>query len=198
MIRPMIDAVSLDLLFRNARSHSAWQPREVPDTLLREMFDLARLGPTSANCSPARYVFVRTTEGKERLRPALSRGNVEKTMTAPVTVLVGYDTRFYEAMPFLFPHEPSAAKWFTSDEDLARETALRNASLQGTYLIMAARALGLDTGPLSGFDAAKVEAEFFPDARVKCNFICNLGYGDASRVFPRLPRFSFEQACSLA
>ena len=194
----MIDAAALDLLFRTARSHSAWQPREVPDALLREVFELARLGPTSANCSPARYVFVRTSEAKERLRPALSRGNVEKTMTAPVTVLVGYDTRFHEAMPFLFPHDPGAASWFNGSEEFAHETALRNASLQGAYLIMAARALGLDTGPLSGFDAAKVEAEFFPDKRTKCNFICNLGYGDASRVFPRLPRFSFEQACRLA
>ena len=189
----MIDAHSLDLLFRTARTHNGWQPKPVPDSLLHELFDLAKMAPTSANCSPMRVVFVTSAEGKERLKPALSAGNLEKTMAAPVTAIIANDTQFYEELPKLFPHA-DAKSWFTSNSSLADETAFRNGTLQGAYFIVAARALGFDCGPMSGFDNAKVDAEFFPDGRFKSNFLCNLGYGDPSKLFPRSPRFSFDEA----
>jgi 3-hydroxypropanoate dehydrogenase len=192
-----LDEASLDLLFRQARTHNGWTDRPVPEALLHQLFELMRMGPTSANCSPARLVFVRSPEAKERLRPALSRGNAAKTMAAPVTVIIGHDTRFFENLGALFPHDPSAASWFTSSEPLAQETAFRNGTLQGAYLILAARALGLDTGPMSGFDNAKIDAEFFAGTSVKSNFICSLGYGDPAKVYQRLPRFSFEEACQI-
>jgi 3-hydroxypropanoate dehydrogenase len=189
-----ISDAALDQLFRKARAHNGWLPKPVPTKLLREIYDLARFGPTSANSSPARFVFVTTADAKERLRPALSAGNLEKTMAAPVTVIIAYDTEFHEHLPKLFPHRDMRSV-FAGNTALIQDTAFRNSSLQGAYFILAARALGLDCGPMSGFDAAKVNAEFFPDDKWKANFLCNLGYGDPSKLFPRSPRLSFEEAC---
>ncbi|WP_044564236.1 malonic semialdehyde reductase [Azospirillum sp. B4] len=195
MSEPLTEA-GKDLLFRTARTQNGWIDKPVPEALLRELYDLFKFGPTSANCSPARIVFVTSAEGKERLKPALSGNNTEKTMTAPVTAIIGHDLAFYDQLPRLFPHA-DARSWFTSSEELARTTAFRNGTLQGAYLMLAARSLGLDCGPMSGFDNAKVDAEFFPGGTVKSNFLCNLGYGDPSKVFPRLPRLEFEEACSI-
>ena len=188
----------LDLIFRNARTHSAWQDRPVEDALLRQVYDLAKMGPTSANMCPMRIVFVKSREAKERLKPALDPGNVNKTMAAPVTAIVGMDIHFFEQLPKLFPHTDAKA-WFKDlPEPVLEYTALRNGSLQGAYVILAARALGLDCGPMSGFDNAKVDAAFFAGTTVKSNFLCNLGYGDASKLHPRSPRLDFEEACKLA
>lgn len=187
---------ALDQIFRAARTYSAWLPKGVPAETLRQVFELAELGPTSANSLPARFVFLTTPEAKARLVPALSPTNVEKTRTAPVNVIVAWDTQFYNELPKLFPHY-DMRPMFTSHPALAEESALRNGSLQGAYLILAARALGLDCGPMSGFDAAKVNAEFFPDGKWKANFLCNLGYGDASTLHPRGPRLSFDEACQI-
>jgi len=192
-----LDDAGIDLLFREARSHNKFQDRPVPDSLLQELYELAKLGPTSGNCCPARFVFVRTPEGKERLRPALSSGNLAKTMSAPVTAIVAMDEKFYDQLPRLFPHA-NARSWFTSSPALAAETAFRNASLQGAYLILAARALGLDAGPMSGFKADVVDAAFFQGTDFKSNFLVNLGYGDADGLFGRLPRLAFEEACAFA
>jgi len=192
-----LDDAALDLLFREARTHNGWKPEPVPESLLRQVFDLAKMGPTSANCSPLRIVFVSTPEGKARLKPALSAGNLEKTIAAPVTAIFGTDTLFYEELPKLFPHA-DAKVWFTSSPALAEATAFRNSTLQAGYFILAARALGLDCGPMSGFDNAAVDKEFFPDGRVKSNLLCNLGHGDPAKLFPRSPRFTFEEACSIA
>jgi 3-hydroxypropanoate dehydrogenase len=187
---------ALDQLFRHARTHNGWQAKPVDDALLKQLVELALLGPTSANCSPARFVFVKSPEAKERLRPALSAGNLEKTMAAPATVIVGMDMAFYEYLPKLFPHA-DARSWFVGNDKLIADTAFRNATLQGGYLIMAARALGLDTGPMSGFDAPKVDAAFFADTTVKSNFLINLGYGDPSKLFARSPRFTFDEAARI-
>ncbi len=193
---PALDEGALDLLFRTARTQNAWTDREVTDETLRALYDLLRMGPTSANCSPARFLFLRTREAKERLRPALSAGNTEKTMAAPVTVIVAYDPRFFDLLPRLFPHADARA-WFAGNEALAQETAFRNGTLQGGYLILAARALGLDCGPMSGFDKAKVDAEFLAAWGWKSNFLVNLGHGDASGLFARSPRLDFDEACQL-
>lgn len=186
----------MDLLFRKARTHSYWLDREVADALLEAAYDLAKMGPTSANCSPMRIVFLRSREAKERLRPALIPGNVDKTMAAPATAIIGYDTRFYDLLPRLFPHT-DARSWFAGKDRLIHETAFRNGSLQGAYFIMAARAVGLDCGPMSGFDNELVDREFFPDGRIKSNFLCNLAYGDASKLHPRSPRLEFHEACQI-
>lgn len=205
------DDAALDNLFREARTYSSWQPRPVADQTLRNLYDNLKWAPTSANTGPARFAFLRTKEAKERLRPALAPGNVEKTMTAPVTVIIAYDMLFYEQLPKLFPHSPDLKKMFENNPQLVEVTAQRNSTLQGAYLILAARALGLDCGPMSGFDNAKVdeeffgagkpcfgcEQEFFPTNHVKSNFLCNLGYGEPSTLFPRLPRLPFNEACSL-
>jgi 3-hydroxypropanoate dehydrogenase len=183
---------ALDQLFLEARTHHAWLPQPVDDSLLTELIALTVMGPTSANSSPGRFVFVKTAEAKDKLRPALSAGNVDKTMAAPVTVIVGMDLAFYDQLPTLFP-QADARSWFVGNDESIRATAFRNASLQGAYLIMAARALGLDAGPMSGFDAAKVDAAFFAGTTVKSNFLINLGYGDRSKLHPRNPRLSFEQ-----
>ncbi len=188
-----LDDRALDQIFRAARTHNKWQDRPVPDATLRELYDLLKWGPTSANGSPARFVFVRTPEGKAKLKPALSAGNIEKTMTAPVTVIVAYDSAFYEKLPYLFPHA-DAKSWFAGNDALAAETAFRNGTLQGAYLIVAARALGLDAGAMSGFDQAAVDAAFFAGTSWKSNFLVNLGYGDPAGLFPRSPRLSFEEA----
>jgi 3-hydroxypropanoate dehydrogenase len=195
-----IDQAALDLLFLEARSQNGWaadQP-EITDDMLRQLFDITKWGPTSANCSPARFVFVRSKDGKERMRPALSSGNMEKTIAAPVTVIVAYDSHFYEKLPQLFPHSPDAKNWFTSSEKLAHETAFRNGTLQGAYLILAARAMGLDCGPMSGFDNAKLDEAFFAGTTWRSNFLVNLGIGDPSKLFGRHPKLPFDEACSIA
>ena len=190
-----LDETCLDTLFHDARTVNGFTDAPVSDDLLHRLWDLLRLPPTSANCSPARFLFLRTPEAKERLRPALDEGNLEKTMAAPVTAIVAWDTRFYEHMPQLFPHQPAARSWFEGPK--SEVNGFRNGTLQGAYLILAARSLGLDCGPMSGFDNDKVDAEFFPEGRVKSNFLCNLGYGTDEGVFPRSPRFDFDEACRI-
>ncbi len=206
-----VDDTALDTLFRTARTYAKWLPRPVTDETLRELYELLKWAPTSANAAPARFAFLRSKEAKERLRPAMAPLNVQKTMTAPVTVIIAYDMKFYEQLPKLFPQNPGMAKLFESSPDMVEATAKRNSSLQGAYLIMAARSLGLDCGPMSGFDQAKVDEEFFaagkpcfgcdqeffPEGHVRTNFLCNLGYGDPSSQYQRLPRLAFTEACSL-
>ena len=194
----MLDAVAEDLLFREARTHNKWQDKPVTDEQIHQLYDLLRFGPTSANSSPARLVFIRTKEGKEKLRPALSSGNTEKTMTAPVTAIIAYDPKFFEKLPTLFPHNPDATSWFTSNDSLAATTAFRNGTLQGAYLMIAARSLGLDIGGMSGFDNDIVDKAFFADNGWRSNFLCNIGYGDPAGVFSRSPRLDFDEACVLA
>jgi len=195
----MIDSHALQTLFTAARTQNGWLDQPVSDAQLREVFDLMKMAPTSMNTQPARFVFLRTAAAKERLRPALSRGNVDKTMTAPVVTLIAHDLQFHEHLPRVFPHEPNARNMFEGDanRDFRSTFAFRNGSLQGAYFMMAARAVGLQVGPMSGFDGAKVDAEFFPDGRYRINFLCNLGHGDPSKVMERLPRFAFEDVCSL-
>jgi len=189
---------ALDQLFLEARTQNAWKPEPVSEALLRQVYDLARMAPTSANGCPARFVMVASAEAKERLRPHILSNNVDKIMAAPVSVIIAHDLDFYEKLPQLFPHGGDAYKgYFASNEPLAVETAFRNGSLQGAYFIMAARALGLDCGPISGFNNVGVDAEFFPDGRVKSNFICAIGHGDPSGVWPRNPRLSFDEACQI-
>ena len=195
--RGSLDDRGLDLIFRTARTQNSWHSTPVPEDLLRQVYDLAKMGPTSANISPARFIFVVSKEAKEKLKPALSPNNADKAMAAPVTVIIGYDTKFYDLLPELFPHNPTAKSWFDSNEPFALEAAMRNSSLQGAYFMIAARALGLDCGPMSGFDAAKVNAAFWPEGQVKANFLCNLAYGDDKAVFARSPRLSFERACKI-
>src|SRR6185436_11466200 len=209
MTQALDDAV-LDQLFRSARTHSAWLDKPVSDEILKQLYDVMKWGPTSANGSPARFVFIRSPQAKERLRPTLSPGNVDKTMAAPVTVIVAYDLLFYEKLPKLFPHKPAMRDLYVSSPQLIEETARRNSSLEGAYLIIAARSLGLDCGPMSGFDNAKLdeeffgagkecegcEQEFFPAGHVKSNFLCNIGYGDPSSFTARLPRLGFTEACT--
>lgn len=190
---PLNDA-ALDQLFRSARTQYGWTGAAVSDDDLRAIFDLMKWGPTSANCSPARFLFLRTQSAKERLRPALSSGNLQKTMLAPVTVIVAYDPKFYDYLPRLFPHT-DAKPWFTSNPELAEETAFRNGTLQGGYFMLAARALGFGLGPMSGFDAAKVDVEFLSDRGWKSNFLVNLGHGDPAAEKPRGPRFWFDETC---
>ena len=193
-----IDPAGLDLLFKEARTHNKWHADSVSDETLHELYDILKYGPTSANSSPARFVFIRTKEGKEKLAPALSAGNLEKTMSAPVTAIVAYDPKFYEKLPTLFPHNPDAISWFTSNDSLAATTAFRNGTLQGAYLMIAARSLGLDTGAMSGFDNAKVDAAFFASNGWRSNFLVNIGRGDPVGVFNRSPRLPFDEACILA
>jgi 3-hydroxypropanoate dehydrogenase len=190
---------TLDLLFRNAHTHNVFTDRPVSDETLREIHQLMKWAPTSANSQPMRVVFVRSAAAKEKLAPALSDANREKTLKAPVTAILAYDTRFYEHLPRTF-HNPDAINWFRGDEKkaVAETTAFRNGTLQGGYFIIAARAAGLDCGPMSGFDNAKLDAAFFPDGRFKSNFLVNLGYGDASTLFPRNPRLTFEEQCQIA
>jgi 3-hydroxypropanoate dehydrogenase len=187
---------ALDQLFLEARTHNAWRDRDVPDATLHQIVDLAKMGPTSANCSPARFVFVKSREAKERLKPHLSEGNRDKTMKAPVCAIIGYDLDFYQHLPKLFPHA-DAKSWFEGNEEKIQETAFRNGTLQGAYLIMAARAVGLDCGPMSGFDNKAVEREFFAGTNIKSNFLCSLGHGDASVRFPRSPRFDFGEMAKI-
>jgi 3-hydroxypropanoate dehydrogenase len=201
----------IDRLFRGARTYNSWLAKPVSDETLRELYDACKWGPTSANASPARFVFIRSPEGKNRLKPLLAPGNVDKTMAAPVTVIVAYDLQFFEKLPKLFPHSPAMRARFTANPSLVETTARRNSSLQGAYMMLAARALGLDCGPMSGFDNAKLDEEFFgagkagddcdqeffPAGHVRSNFLCNLGYGDPASLHPRLPRLAFNEACTL-
>lgn len=191
-----VDMQCLDQLFFDARTHNEWQDRPVSDELLRELYNVLRWAPTSANCSPARIVFVKTPEAKARLLPALIEGNVEKTRNAPVTAIIGHDLEFHEHLPRLFPHT-DARSWFVGNQPLIEATAFRNGTLQGAYLILAARALGLDCGPMSGFDPEQVNAAFFAGTNTRVNFLCNLGYGRPEALFPRGPRFDFEDVCRI-
>ena len=193
---PAIDDSPRRTLFLDARTHYKWLPDPVSDEELQEVYRLLRMGPTSANCSPARYLFLRSAEAKEKLKPTLSPGNVDKTITAPVVAVVAYDPQFFEQLPKLFPHADARA-WFAGNEALASETAFRNGTLQGAYLIMAARAVGLDAGPMSGFDRARVDEAFFTASGWKSNFLVNLGHGDDSGLLPRSPRLAFDEACVL-
>lgn len=192
----MINDQALDLIFREARTRNGWQGRAVSRTLMQAVYDLMKWGPTSANCSPARFVFVASKEGKERLVPHLAPGNRAKTMAAPACVIIGHDMAFYEKLPELFPHA-DARSWFAGNDELIARTAFRNGSLQGAYFIIAARALGLDCGPMSGFDNEGVDREFFAGTTVKSNFICNIGYGTDENLHPRGPRLAFEDACEI-
>lgn len=197
MAGKLLDQASLEQIFLEAHTHNAWQSRPLPDELLHRLYSTFCMGPTSANCCPARIVFVKSKAAKEKLIPSLAEGNRAKSMAAPVTAIIGYDLRFYEKLPKLFPNAPDARSWFDKDEQTAFINAFRNGSLQGAYLIVAARALGLDCGPMSGFDNAQVDQLFFNGTAVKSNFICNLGYGDKSGVYPRNPRLDFDEACSI-
>lgn len=193
----MLSEAALDQLFRNARTFNAWLPKDVSDAQLHALYELAKFGPTSANSSPMRLIFMKSKEAKEKLAPFLSDGNRAKTMAAPVTAIVATDHAFYEKLPQLFPHA-DARSWFVGNQPLIDVTAFRNATLQGAYVIIAARSLGLDCGPMSGFDAAGVDAAFFAGTTVRANFLINIGYGDASRdLFPRSPRLSFDEACRI-
>ncbi|WP_437123988.1 malonic semialdehyde reductase [Fodinicurvata fenggangensis] len=194
-----LDQEALDQIFLQARTHNAWQDRPVPDSLLQRLWKTACMGPTSANCLPMRLVFVKSVEAKEQLRPHLAKGNEDKTMKAPVTAIIGYDTEFHEQLPRLFPHA-DARSWFAGDskQQAREENAFRNGSLQGAYLIIAARALGLDCGPMSGFNKEGVDKTFFAGTTVRSNFLCNLGYGDPSVLHDRLPRLEFDEACRIA
>ncbi|MHA3082969.1 malonic semialdehyde reductase [Acinetobacter sp. ANC 5383] len=187
---------ALEKLFSEARTHNAWRDKTIAPELLQELYDLLKMAPTSANCSPARFVFIQSAEAKAKLKPALSSGNVEKTMTAPVTVLVAYDSEFYEKLPELFPHG-NAKSWFTSSPELAHETAFRNSSMQAAYLILACRSLGLDAGPMSGFNPTLVDESFLSGTTWKSNLLINIGYGNPEKLYGRLPRLSFEDACQI-
>jgi 3-hydroxypropanoate dehydrogenase len=193
----VVNDEGLDLLFRAARTQNGWLDKPVDDALLAQVYDLAKMGPTSANMCPMRVVFVKSKAGKEKLKPALDPGNADKTMIAPVTAVIGMDIHFYEKLPALFPHADAKA-WFKDlPENVLEYIALRNSSLQGAYFMLAARALGLDCGPMSGFNNQKVDEAFFAGTTVKSNFLCNLGYGDASKLFPRSPRLTFQEACEV-
>ncbi|WNG42770.1 malonic semialdehyde reductase [Archangium minus] len=192
---PVLDKAALDALFQEARTHNAWLDKPVEDAVLRQLYELAKMAPTAMNTQPVRLVFVKSREGKERLKPALSPGNVDKTMNAPVTVIVAWDTEFYEKMPKLFPARDAKTQLLGMPVEARNKMALTNGTLQGGYLILAARALGLDCGPMAGFDNAKVDAAFFPDGKWKSNFLLNVGYGDPAKLFPRNPRLDFDEAC---
>jgi 3-hydroxypropanoate dehydrogenase len=195
----MTDRISkaiLDQLFLDARSHNGWTDEDVPEAVLKELVDITKMGPTSANCCPARFVFVKSDDAKNRLKPHLAAGNVEKAMTAPVCAIIAHDMKFYEHLPQLFPHT-DAKSWFAGKAGLIEETAVRNGTLQGAYFMIAARGLGLDVGAMSGFDSDGVDAEFFPEGHVKSNFLCNLGRGDPAGLFGRSPRFDFDEMAEI-
>jgi 3-hydroxypropanoate dehydrogenase len=196
MTAPLSDA-ALDQIFRTARSQNKWLAKPVSPALLQAVYELMKFGPTSANCSPARIVFVTSDEAKARLKPFLLPQNVDKVMSAPATAIIGHDMKFFDKIPQLFPHNPGAREWFSGNEALAAATAFRNGTLQGAYFMIAARALGLDCGPMSGFDPSGVDREFFAGTDVKSNFICSVGYGDPAGVFPRSPRLAFDEACTV-
>jgi len=188
---------ALEQIFVGARTHRVWQSRPLTESMLMRLYDTMKWGPTSMNCCPLRIQFVVSAAAKERLRPHLVRGNVDKTMTAPATAILGYDKLFHEHLPMLSPHNPKAKDMFDGDAEIGSPTAFRNSTLQGAYFIIAARALGLDCGPMSGFDNQTLDAEFWPDRRVQTNFLCNIGYADRSKTHPREPRFEFDDVCKI-
>jgi len=190
--------VALDRLFREARTHRWWEERSIPDMILREIAELAKMGPTSANSSPGRFVFVVSAQAKEKLRPHLDDGNLRQTMSAPATVIVAYDTEFYEKLFYLAPNSPDARSWFAGKPEAIERAGFQGSCLQGAYLIMAARSLGIDCGPMGGFSRKGVDEAFFPDGRTKSNFLINLGYGIPEKLHPRQPRFAFEEFCTVA
>jgi len=193
----ILSDAALDTLFRSARSYNTWHDKPISDVQIAAIYDLMKWGPTSANCFPARFVWVRSQEAKEKLAQQVMEGNVDKVMSASATVIIGHDLEFYERIPELFPHNPGAREWFSGSEEVAHQTAFRNGTLQGAYLMLAARALGLDCGPMSGFDNAAVDEAFFAGTTIKSNFICAIGYGGQDQLFPRSPRLSFEDANSI-
>lgn len=193
---PILTSDALDTIFRNARTHSVWQEKPVEDRLLQQVYELARMGATAANTNPMRVLFVKSPEAKEKLKPCLDAGNVKKTMAAPVTAVIAQDMEFYENMPRLFPHT-DARSWYVGKSDVIQTTAFRNSSLQGAYLMLAARSLGLDCGPMSGFNNTKLDETFFVGTPWKSNFLCNMGYGDSSKLHPRNPRLEFSEACRI-
>ena len=193
----MNDLNKIKDLFIAGRTHNDWIEKDVPDSLLHELYNLMKWGPTSANCSPARITFIKSQEAKNRLVKYLIESNIEKTISAPVSAIIAYDTKFYEFIPKLFPHNPEAKEWFSGSEEFAEVTAFRNSSLQGAYFILAARTLGLDCGPMSGFDNVGIDNEFFSESDFKSNFICNIGYGDHNKLFDRSPRFDFDEVCKI-
>ena len=193
----MNDLNKIKDLFIAGRTHNDWIEKDVPDSLLHELYNLMKWGPTSANCSPARITFIKSQEAKNRLVKYLIESNIEKTISAPVSAIIAYDTKFYEFIPKLFPHNPEAKEWFSGSEEFAEVTAFRNSSLQGAYFILAARTLGLDCGPMSGFDNVGIDNEFFSESNFKSNFICNIGYGDHDKLFDRSPRFDFDEVCKI-
>lgn len=197
MVQSICNDAVKDLVFREARSQNRWLEREVPDAILHELYDLMKWGPTSMNTSPMRVLFLRTAEAKERLASVVAAANVDKVRTAPVVAVIAYDTAFYDKLPVLFPHRPNAGDMFKENPRLGEATAFRNSTLQGGYLMIAARMLGLDCGPMSGFNEEAVNLAFFPDGRLKVNFLCGLGYGDPAGLFPRHPRLGFDEACQL-
>lgn len=191
------DDAALDLIFREARTYNAWRNLDAPEALIREAYNLAKMGPTSANCSPARFVWIRTEEAKARYLPCLSEGNRAKAAQAPWNVIIAYDLKFYDKIPQLFPHNPGAREWFAGDEKVAFDTAYRNSALQGAYLMLAARALGLDCGPMSGFDYDRMNQEFFAGTDWRAHWVCSIGYGSEENLFPRSPRLDFDEACQV-
>jgi len=194
---PLLSEGALDLIIREARSHNGWLDKPVSDEILTQLYDIVKMGSTSMNTCPARFIFVRTDEGKERLKKCLAPLNVDKVLSAPVTVIIGHDMAFYQHMPKLFAHNPGAQKLFEKNEKMVASTAFRNGTIQGAYLMIAARALGLDIGPMSGFNNQACDEEFFADTTIKSNFLCSLGYGDTNKIFQRLPRFDFDEVCQL-
>ncbi len=192
-----LDQQAIDQIFLQARSHNGWQDKPVTDEQLMQIYALTRMGPTSANSCPARLVFIKSAAAKEKLKLCLDAGNVNKSMTAPVVAIVGMDLEFYEQLAKLFPHNKEARSWFVGKPEKIRETAFRNSSLQGAYFIMAVRSLGLDAGPMSGFNSSKLDEIFFPGGKIKSNFICAIGYGDESKLYPRGPRLEFDEACQI-
>ncbi len=193
----VFDVKNKNLIFQEARTHNDWLDKDISNDILMEIYDLMKWGPTSANCSPTRIIFAKSKASKDRLLPFVIESNLEKTKSAPVIAIIGYDINFHDHLPKLFPHNPDAQNWFNHSIDIAEETAFRNGSMQGAYFIIAARALGLDCGPMSGFDKEGVDNEFFRDTNIKSNFLCNLGYGDKTKLFERSPRFKFNEICEI-
>lgn len=185
------------IIFSNARTYNDWQSKGVSNKILNELYDLMKFGPTSANCSPSRIIFIKSPEAKERLKPFIIESNLEKTMTAPVTAIIAFDIDFHKHLPKLFPHDLDAQNWFNYSQEVAYTNAFRNSSIQGGYFIIAARMLGLDCGPMSGFDQNGLDKEFFPNSSIKSNFLCNIGYGDSTNIFKRSPRFEFDEVCEI-
>ena len=186
-----------EIIFSNARTYNDWQKKDISNKILNELYNLMKFGPTSANCSPSRIIFIKSPDAKERLTPFIIESNLEKTMTAPVTAIIAFDVDFHKHLPKLFPHDLDAQNWFNYSQEVAYTNAFRNSSIQGGYFIIAARMLGLDCGPMSGFDQNGLDKEFFPNSNIKSNFLCNIGYGDSTNIFKRSPRFEFDEVCEI-